>query len=245
MRGKLSALTRRVRVLTKRLVDTVSLARRGSFATPAPSPQNAVAAVPDFWASKFPPPLLDVAAGESDLFTDPRISWAFERLGGVEGKTVLDLGPLEGAHSYMAEMAGASRVVGVEANKKAFLKCLVTKEVFDLQRTSFLCGDVMPYLAETSEQFDVCIACGLLYHMVEPVRLIELISTSATSLVLWTHVYDDVVLERRDLAASFSPARAAAHPGETITFTAIGMAPSSGASSAAPRPTATGSRGKT
>ena len=152
-----------------------------------------------------------MAAGESDLFTDPRISWAFERLGGVEGKTVLDLGPLEGAHSYMAEKAGASRVVGVEANTKAYLKCLVTKEVFDLQKTSFLCGDVMPYLAEASEQFDVCIACGLLYHMVEPVRLIELISPSASSLVLWTHVYDDVVLERRDLAASFSPARAAVH----------------------------------
>jgi hypothetical protein len=105
----------------------------------------------------------------------------------------LELGPLEGAHSYMAQMAGASRVTAVEANTNAFLKCLVVKELFDLDRCSFLCGDALEYLSAGSEQFDLCIACGILYHMVEPIRLLDLISQRSTRLILWTHFYDDVL----------------------------------------------------
>lgn len=89
----------------------------------------------------------------------------------------------------------------------AFLKCLVTKEILDLRRCSFLCGDLMQYLSTSSEQFDVCIASGILYHMVEPIRLIELISTSASSLFMWTHVYDDDALNHKDLAGRLSPPR--------------------------------------
>lgn len=193
--------------LARRAAGHVSLARRDKFVTSAPSPQNAIDAVPDKWASRFPPPLSEVAAGGVGLFADPRISWAFEQLGGIEGKSVLDLGPLEGAHSYMAHEAGASRVVGVEANRLAFLKCLVTKELLDLGRCHFLCGDLIQYLGTSSEQFDVCIASGILYHMVEPIRLIELISSSASSLIMWTHIYDDTALKHKDLAGRLSPPR--------------------------------------
>ncbi len=89
----------------------------------------------------------------------------------------------------------------------AFLKCLVTKELLDLRRCSFLCGDLIQYLSTSSERFDVCIASGILYHMVEPIRLIELISSSASSLIMWTHVYDDDALNHKDLAGRLSPAR--------------------------------------
>lgn len=139
--------------------------------------------------------------------------WAFERLGGVDGKTVLDLGPLEGAHSYMAQQAGASRVVGVEANRMAFLKCLVTKELLDLGRCSFECGEVNAYLSATNERFDVCIACGILYHMVEPVRLVDLISRTASQLVVWTHIYDEAALGNPNLAGKLSAAQEADYEG--------------------------------
>jgi Protein of unknown function (DUF1698) len=171
-----------------------------SFAKTAPSAQTAVDAAPDAWASRFPPPLEDVRAGEAPLFQDPRITWAFDRLGGVEGRTVLELGPLEGAHSYMAHVAGSSRVTAVETNPKAFLKCLIVKELLDLDRCSFLCGDALEFLSANQEQFDVCIACGILYHMVEPVRLIDLISRRAGRLIIWTHFYDDAALANKRLA---------------------------------------------
>jgi Protein of unknown function (DUF1698) len=199
--------------LSRRLAGGLALARRDKFVTSAPTPQNAVDAVPDRWASRFPPPHSEVAAGKVGLFADSRISWAFEQLGGIEDKTVLDLGPLEGAHSYMAQEAGASQIVGVEANRMAFLKCLVTKELLDLRRCSFLCGDLMQYLSTNSEQFDVCIASGILYHMVEPIRLIELISSSASSLIMWTHIYDDAALKHKDLAGRLSPGREVVYKG--------------------------------
>jgi hypothetical protein len=185
---------------SRRLLSSASLTRRQSFVTSAPSPQTAIDAVPDSWASRFPTPLDDTQAGTAELFEDPRVKWAFERIGGVSGQEVLDLGPLEGAHSYMAERAGASRVVGVEANRNAFLKCLVTKELLNMQRCSFRCGDITQFLDTTSERFDVCIACGVLYHMVEPVRLIELISRAASRIVIWTHVFDEPALTNRNLA---------------------------------------------
>jgi hypothetical protein len=184
-----------------------------SFATNAPTPQTAVDAVPDAWASRFPAPLQHVRAGDAPLFEDPRIAWGFDRLGGVEGRTVLELGPLEGGHSYMAQIAGASHVTAVEANDKAYLKCLVVKELFGLDRCSFLCGDALEFLAAGDEKFDLCIASGILYHMVEPVRLIELISSRARRLIMWTHFYDDDALANRRLAKRLGAAQASEHAG--------------------------------
>lgn len=88
----------------------------------------------------------------------------------------------------MLESAGAT-VVGVEASKTSFLKCLIAKELLQLRRCSFLCGEAAAYFEGTDEQFDVCFASGILYHMVEPVRLIDLISEHASKLYLSTHYY--------------------------------------------------------
>jgi hypothetical protein len=74
----------------------------------------------------------------------------------------------------MVQQAGARYLVGIEANKIAFLKCLLTKEVLQLDRCSLLCGDVLEYLSSCDgDGFDVCVASGILYRMVEPVRLID------------------------------------------------------------------------
>lgn len=184
-----------------------------AFATGAPSAQSAVDAVPVAWASRLPPPLQDVRAGEAPLFEDPRMAWAFERLGGLEGRTVVELGPLEGGHSYMAQTAGASHVTAVEANPRAFLKCLVVKELLGLDRCSFLCGDALEYLELGEEQFDVCVACGILYHMTEPIRLLELISRRASRLVMWTHFYDREARDIEGMDKRLGPAETMEHGG--------------------------------
>jgi len=203
--------SRRAAALGKRAAAEIALLRRDAFINAPPSAQTAIDAVPDKWASSLPASLGEVRAGSVDLFDDERIHWALEQLGGVQGETVLDLGPLEGGHSYMAHQAGARKVVGVEANSKAFLKCLVTKELLELDRCRFLCGDVAQYLEQTTERFDTCIACGILYHMVDPVALIELISRRATKLIMWTHVYADEALSKSELAARLGPAQESAY----------------------------------
>ncbi|HEX2087265.1 MAG TPA: class I SAM-dependent methyltransferase [Solirubrobacteraceae bacterium] len=197
----------------RRRLRTVTLSPRRRFEQREPSAQTAIDAVPGLWASRLPAPLADVRAGDAPLFDDERIRWAFDRIGGVDGRSVLELGPLEGGHSYMAHEGGAARVVAVEANREAFLKCLVTKELLGLERCSFRCGDVVAYLEATTEEFDVCVASGILYHLAEPVRLLELISARARRLVLWTHVYDAEGVAAAGLERRFSPPRRVEHAG--------------------------------
>ncbi len=184
------------------------------FVTDAPSPQTAIEAASSAWASRLPLP--GVSSGESELFADSRVDWAIEALGGVSGAKCVELGPLEGGHSYMLEKAGASSVTAVEANKDAYLKCLIVKELFGLQHCSFLSGDVVEYLEATDEQFDVCWCAGILYHMVDPVQLIDLISQRASRLYMWTHYYDAGKLalsENKGRAFANSTPREAVHKG--------------------------------
>jgi hypothetical protein len=114
----------------------------------APSRHTAVDVFRGEWVSELPDGL---GGGEPALFADDRIKWLVGRVD-VRGLSVLELGPLEGGHSYMLERAGAKRVVAVEANRSAFARCLVVKEVFALLRVEFLCGDLVEYLRRTAER---------------------------------------------------------------------------------------------
>ena len=131
---------------------------------------------------------------------------ADERLGGFKGRTVLELGPLEGGHSYMLQHLGAPSVVAVEANTRAFMRCLCIKEIFGLDRVHLKLGDFLAYLGEDSERFGIVAACGALYHMLDPIRLLDLIAEKTDRLLLWTHYYDaDPIAARTGLREKFGP----------------------------------------
>jgi hypothetical protein len=187
------------------------------FVKTAPTFQTAVDSVPVAWASRLP--LADVSAGQVELFDDARVTWAIEALGGVDGAACIELGPLEGGHSYMLERAGASRVMAVEANRDAYLKCLVVKELLGLSHCSFLCGDAVEYLRSTDDDFDVCWCSGILYHMAEPVQLLELISLRAPRLYMWTHYYDAAKLsDGQDKSKAFAGGQTAAGHHQGFTY---------------------------
>jgi hypothetical protein len=168
-----------------------------------PSSQNAIDLFDGEWSSQFPDEF-DVQAGGALLFEDPRITWLAQVVGGLDGLRVLELGPLEGGHTYMLTRAGGT-VTAIEANTKSYLKCLVAKEIADIEHARFLLGDFVEYLRNTKEHFDLCVASGVLYHMRDPVELLELIGGAADRLLLWTHYFDQ---ERHDrepaYAAKFS-----------------------------------------
>ncbi|HEV2781734.1 MAG TPA: DUF1698 domain-containing protein [Actinophytocola sp.] len=170
------------------------------YVTSAPSPQNAVDVFAGEWSSRLPAPLDGVRAGSIPLFEDDRVEWALGRLGDLTDRRVLELGPLEGGHSYLLERAGAM-VTAVEAQTRAYLKCLIAKELLDLHRVRFLLGDFVEFLRSTEETYDVVFASGVLYHMRNPVETLELISTVADQLFLWTHVYDEAVVNGSELLA--------------------------------------------
>lgn len=202
-------------------VAKVQLARlRGrpvtdEYETGAPSPQRALDLYAGEWASRLPPPLEGLVAGQIPLFQDGRLLWALDRLGGVDGAEVLELGPLEGAHTWMLEQHGAARITAVEANRRAYLKCLVMKEVVGTTRARFLLGDFLAYLRESPDvRFDVAIASGVLYHMSEPVELLARLARATDRLFIWTHYYDRALVNRRpEVSARFRAAESGSMEG--------------------------------
>ena len=47
-----------------------------------------------------------------------QVAWAISRWGGVEGLRVLELGPLEGMHTYFLEQNGAASITAIEGNPR-------------------------------------------------------------------------------------------------------------------------------
>ena len=136
-----------------------------------PTSQEALNIFQGEWSSLFPAEM-NLQAGTVPLFEDDRIQMGLRELGGVAGQTVLELGPLEGGHSYQLEKAGAKSVLAIEANTRAYLKCLIAKELLGMQRVRFLCGDFMEYLRQSPPRFDFVLCSGVLYHTPDPFRLL-------------------------------------------------------------------------
>jgi hypothetical protein len=170
-----------------------------AYESRAPGPQNCIDAIPG-WNTRFPDEY-GVVAGNLIHFADDRILWALERFGSVAGANVLEVGPMEGAHTYLLHQRGAS-VTAVEANKQAFLKCLITKEIVGLPRAKFLLGDSVQYLEQTEQRYDLIVACGVLYHMVEPLRFLRALASRTDALYLWTSFIDETPTSTDDLAAN-------------------------------------------
>ncbi len=161
------------------------------FEQRAPSHQTVVDIFKDSWATNLRELCQVEGTGTVNLLTDPRIGMAAAALG-KDGRfddyRVLELGPLEGAHSYQLEQLGARSVVAIEANTEAFIKCLLLKEMVGL-RTKYLCGDVISHLQASQDEFDLIFCCGILYHMADPVELIKQICLHSNRCFVWTHYY--------------------------------------------------------
>lgn len=177
-----------------------------SYAQFKPSAQQTLDLFNGEWVSVFPAGLGPTGAGRMPLFEDPRIDWAQNNLKhlGVEiaGASVVELGPLEGGHTYMLSRRGVRSVTAIEANHAAYLRCLVAKELLGIERVNFLFGDAIDYLRSENVYFDVSIACGFLYHMTSPVELIELLAQRSAAVYLWTVYWDPAFNERNPHAAA-------------------------------------------
>jgi protein-L-isoaspartate O-methyltransferase len=172
-----------------------------NYTSEPPSPQLAVDIFAGEWSSHLPDHL-KVVSGGSRLFEDSRIDRIIEWVGDIRGMRVLELGPLEGGHTYMLDRAGAV-VEAIEANSRAYLKCLVVKELLGLQHARFLRGDFVAYMKQNVEPYDLVLASGVLYHMTEPVELLELLAVTGRRVAIWTHYFDRDVLTDSATAANF------------------------------------------
>jgi hypothetical protein len=161
-----------------------------------PSAQNAIDLIPG-WNHAFPAEA-GVVAGDAHFYHDTRIDWCIEKAAPLTGKTVLELGPLEAMHTYMLAKAGPAHIDAVEANALAYMRCLIAKEILGIANTSFWLGDFNAWLETSTRHYDLIVASGVLYHSADPVRLLELIATSAEALYVWTHYFDNAAMPPDD-----------------------------------------------
>ena len=180
------------------------------FTSEIPSDRNAVEIFAGEWSSKIP----GFESGPSDLFDDSRIKWINEVFQ-IAGKTVLELGPLEGAHSYMMDAYGAKSVVAIEGNKRAFFRCLIVKNIFDLKQVKFKFGDFRKYVEQATDRYDIIVACGVLYHMADPLTLLLNLVKMSNRIFVWTHVYDEAIIRARPDRHLFSPLETHRHGGHS------------------------------
>lgn len=159
-----------------------------------PSSQTAVDIFRGRWASDLAPLLGVSGTGTVPVFTQDQRPQQAALILGKEGRLVgfkvLELGPLEAAHTYLLEGLGAESVTAVEANIEAYLKCLVVKELLRLKRTTFLLGDIVEYISSKPGPFDLVFCSGVLYHMVDPVTVIRSICNVTDRCFVWSHYYD-------------------------------------------------------
>jgi uncharacterized protein DUF1698 len=173
-----------------------------AYSDAMPAAQNAFDIFQGEWSSKVP----GFGTGTASLFSDHRIEWLEQQCGGFTGKRILELGPLEAGHTYMMASRGALHITSIEANTRAFLKCLIVKEALGIE-ADFILGDFRRYLMGCSARFDFVLASGVLYHMTEPIELLEDLARVTDSLGLWTHYFDlDVIAAKPHLQQKFDAA---------------------------------------
>lgn len=193
-----------------------------AYVRDVPSPANALRIFEGEWSSRLPDPYGEVS-GTAPLFDDHRIHWALDRIGSIEGFDVLELGPLEAAHTYMVEAAGAASVTAVEGNTRAFLKCLIVKELLGLSRSRFLLGDLTEFLRADPTTYDLVLASGVLYHLLNPMEALELIGSHTTRVLLWTHYYDEEVITADEIARAKFNGSEERRTGDGLTYVAHRM----------------------
>ncbi|PTX98901.1 hypothetical protein [Opitutus sp. ER46] len=177
------------------------------FVLAAPSAQNAVDLFEN-WASLLPAESGLTTNGKAGLFVDERIQWLNATYGAVTGRSlrdlnVLELGPLEAGHTTMLERLGVGHIDAIEANGIAYLKCLVVKELFGLQKTRFQLGNVIPFLKQCQTRYDLGLCLAFLNHLTDPVSLLRQLSAHCDSIYVWNVTYNERLFQ---LHPEFKPA---------------------------------------
>jgi hypothetical protein len=187
-----SNIRRKLRGALARAIARVE-SRASAISSPIPpSWKLDMFSVRDDWITEFTIEGQTVG-GRVKIFDDTRVLWHLAVIGGAEGKRVLELGPLEGAHTKTLIEHGAREVIAIEGLPTAWLKCLIIKEIFELQNVRFLYGDFCQYVRTyAGDPFDFVLASGVLYHQANPASLVHDLARITDQVCVWSQVAGDI-----------------------------------------------------
>jgi SAM-dependent methyltransferase len=102
--------------------------------------------------------------------------------------TILELGSLEGAHSFiLAEHPGVERVLAVEGRAMNLRKARFVQDLLRIRNVKFVEANLERADLAAFGKFDAVFCCGLLYHLPAPWKLLEQLPAVAPALFIWTH----------------------------------------------------------
>jgi hypothetical protein len=123
-------------------------------------------------------------------------------------ETILELGALEGAHTFMlAQRPGVKRVLALEGREFNLRKARFVQELLHVQNAEFAQANLENADLAAFGTFDAVFCSGLIYHLPEPWKLISQFPALAPNLFIWTHYAADA-----DAKVVFDGLRGAIHP---------------------------------
>ena len=122
---------------------------------------------------------------------DPLITHTDRLIHGIAGKTVLELGPFEAAHTINLNEFSPASTLSIEANPFNYVKCLVVKQQFRLDQSQFLLGDFVQFLQTDKTNFDLILSAGVLYHLSRPFFALDLMLERTSAVAICTTVYKE------------------------------------------------------
>jgi SAM-dependent methyltransferase len=113
-------------------------------------------------------PGIETATVGVNALEDVRTELVIEACGGsLDGRTVVDLGCLEGGFTLAFAENGAQLALGIEAREISVRRCELARDLLGLDNAEFVEADIKDELA-MRDAFDVVFAAGILYHVSDP-----------------------------------------------------------------------------
>jgi SAM-dependent methyltransferase len=148
------------------------------------------------WISRF---MINGRAygGWYDPSNDPRVAHLWRCF--PDARRVLELGSLEGAHTFLiASRRGVDYVLGIEGRSANLEKARFVQRHLGARNVEFLQADLEQFRPSTRGQFDVVFCVGLLYHLQRPWELLADLRRASPSLLLATHYVPDEQATREE-----------------------------------------------
>jgi len=125
------------------------------------------------------------SGGEYQVVNDRRVQQFLERFPNV--RTILELGSLEGGHTFMlARHQGVERVLAIEGRLANIDRAKFIGSLLGVSNVQFKQANLEELQLPSLGRFDAIFCCGLLYHLPEPWKLISQTPLVAPSIFVWT-----------------------------------------------------------
>jgi SAM-dependent methyltransferase len=124
--------------------------------------------------------------GDFDPAVGDRVGQFFQAF--PEARSILELGPLEGGHTFdLAQRPGVIRVLAAEARAANIVRAKFVQELLEVRNVEFVEMNLENAELTAFGKFDAVFCSGVLYHLPEPWKLVAEIRRVTSKLFVWTH----------------------------------------------------------